>query len=336
MASSLLTRMPTQMRKHFSCERVSFLPEENAVDLAIKDLGQTLAVGVFAIFGLVSLFALSRRASKDEIFKFLNSEHKFYQTALALVVVFATGVLVEDVSKNFAAERFDDSAIFNVISTTFNYLIDTDKELRLRSLFTVHYSSAQEIELSETPIYANLMSVNDKNQHILKNKDILTAIPVSPCIRNGQRSSCKRIQGNAQIRDQANAANQLYYIAKNRVYKESTYFTELQEIEKRINFARSLTFLCLVYALLFGLLILINLLPGRWALMPTTRTKRKLIGLVFCFYLVGMFLGRLSFRSETINYNLRVFGYYISLISDEAISPKSVQPSSQVIPSNQK
>ncbi len=299
------------------------------MDLAIKDLGQTLAVGVFAIFGLVFLCALSRRSWKDEIFKFLSSEHKFYQTALALVVVFATGVLVEDISKNFAAERVDDSAIFNITSTTFNFLVDTDKELRLRSLFTVHYSSAQEIELSEAPIYANLMAVNDKNQYVLKNKVILTAIPVSSCIHNGSISSCKRIQGEAQIKDQANAANQLYYGAKNRVYRESTYFTELQEIEKRINFARSLTFLCLVYALLFGLLILINLLPERWVLTPTARTKRKLIGLVFGFYLLGILLGRLSFRSETISYNLRVFGYYISVISDdEKNSPKSIQPSS--------
>jgi hypothetical protein len=234
---------------------------------------------------------------------------------MILALVFAVGVLVEDVSKNYTAERVDDSVIFNISSTIFNFVVDTDKELRLRSLFVVHDSSDNYIEFSPAPVYESLVAINHKDQIFTMHITSLINIPSSPCISEKEKKTCKRVDGETEMKKQANAVNQIYYDAKNLVYHENTYFTELQEIEKRVNFARSLTFLCLIYSLLFSVVAILCWLPWKWEFISSVRKKRKFILLIFGIYVLGIFLARISFRSETINYNLRVFGYYISTTS---------------------
>lgn len=303
------------------------------MDLALKDLGQTLAVGVFTVFGLVYLATLCKRSWKARISVILTSSHKLYLSGMILALVFAVGVLVEDVSKNYTAERVDDSVIFNISSTIFNFVVDTDKELRLRSLFVVHDSSDNYIELSHTPIYDSLMAVSHKDQIFIMHKNSLTNIPTSPCISEKEEETCKRVNDKTEMKKQANATNQIYYDAKNRVYHENTYFTELQEIEKRVNFARSLTFLCLIYSLLFSVVAILCWLPWKWKFISTVRKKRKFIVLIFGIYVLGILLARISFRSETINYNLRVFGYYISITSGiNDSSTESNLPPAKIIP----
>ncbi len=305
------------------------------MDLALKDLGQTLAVGVFAVFGLVYLATLCKPSWKARVSSILNNSHKLYQFGMILALVFAVGVLIEDVSKNYTAERVDDSIIFNISSTIFNYIVDTDKALRLRSLFSVHHFSDNYIEFSPAPVYESLKIVNHKDPRFIRNKNILTDIPTLPCVDEKKIETCQRVKGQTEIKKQADAINQIYYDAKNRVYKENTYFTELQEIEKRVNFARSLTFLCLIYSFIFLVFVVLCFLPLKVKFISTAWAKRKFIVLIFGIYVLGTFLARASFRSETFNYNLRVFGYYISLIShNNDDSAGSDRPSAKIIPLN--
>ena len=237
---------------------------------------------------------------------------------MILVLVFAVGVLVEDVSKNSVAERSSIAAIFN-------HLADSDKQLRLKSLFEVGSYSDDHMDVKPNALYKDLMNIsnsvtetNQKDTRFAKHKTIIeTIIPSSSLDEN----KFIRISG-PQIVTLQDEVNGIYYAAHNRVYQESSYFSELQGIASRIDFARSLTFLCLTYSVCYLILGILCYLPQKLNLFHEARAKRKLIVLMCAIYVIGIFLAGISYRSETTNYNLRVFGYYISTISPSVDSIK--------------
>lgn len=296
------------------------------MDLALKDLGQTLAVGMFAVFGLVYSVTLFSASWKQRVVNTLTGRHKLHQTGMILALVFATGVLIEDLSKNYTAERVDDDILFKISSAVFNFVVDTDRDLRLRSFVSVHNSANDYLEFSPAPVYESLMSFDHTDERFTRNKNALTNIPSTGCRLEREQKKCRRVEGETRINHQANLINQMYYDAKNRVYQESTYFTELQEIEKRLNFARSLTFLCLGYAIIFLGLLAASYVPSKNEFCIKLNQKQRVIFFILCVYTLGTFLAKESFRSETINYNLRVFGYYASLAQSDLNKAKDKTP----------
>jgi hypothetical protein len=232
-------------------------------------------------------------------------------------------MLVEDLSKSFTAERWD-------VAYAFYIPIDKDKQLLLRSLFEVDSSSGQYI-LRPEPLYNDLMSVAPGDVNFTNYSKRIEEIIHESKQPDGRfsvnRKSLEEKDGDLRV-----AVAGMFYAAKNRVYAEVNYFNELREIVTRINFSRSITFICLIYSFTCLLLWLICFLA--WAksrflrhklkskffrkLSPVAQTMRMNVWwFVFFFlaYFAGAVLAGFAFRNESRENNQRVFGYYTSIIA---------------------
>lgn len=133
-------------------------------------------------------------------------------------------------------------------------------------------------------------------------------------------SRTKRLRG---------AVQQAYYEAKNWCYKQPTYFQELEGAQRRIDFCRTCTHLTAWFLAGLAACVAWNLarllLWNRW---PAWRQGRDACGAwrslalrAGCLTLGGVLLAWISangYRYAEINFNERVFGYYASMLADEA------------------
>ena len=273
------------------------------MDLELKNLGQTLAIDGFVIFGLFSIVSIFKPDWASGLRLFSDRDHKLHESAMILALIFATGILAEDVSKNSIPESVGESAALS-------YLEFTDEVSLLKNLFEVRHHSKDHLEIKPKPVYIDLMDVANTDQYFTNHSNRIKA-----CITNNY--DFNQIVGENKIKELQFAVKGIYYVAKNRVYRESNYFNELQDIKTRVDFSSSLGLICLIYAICYLLLGVISLFPSRWtSKLGQAREKRSLIAGLFVAYLIGILLTGISFRSETKNYNLRVFGYYTSIIAD--------------------
>lgn len=300
------------------------------MELDLKNIGQTLAIGGFTIFGLFHLISLCKASWKSKLTSLFTGDQKFPRATMLLALIFVVGMLVEDISKNFTAERWSVAKIFYIP-------FDTDKQLLLRSLFEVDSSSEQYI-LRPKPLYVDLMSVEHDNlyftNHSKKIIDIQKAEnPID--IQKAENSKAFLI-GSFKV-DRKSVDNEdgalrvavsgMFYAAKNRVYMDGNYFSELREIVARINFARSIIFICLLYFVGYLLALLIWFLAWmKFRFLPDKLDFKffhsllavnvRLVSLFLLAYLVGAVLAGIAFRSESRENNQRVLGYYTSIIAN--------------------
>lgn len=138
------------------------------------------------------------------------------------------------------------------------------------------------------------------------------------------------------------ACSIVYYIAKNRVYQQPQYYAELQSLQTRIDFARSMSlcfyalvwFMAALYAVRITLAICGLVLAGafghtarqrlfmpfhKWNHSTTILNVAGSIAL-FTASIVGIALSRETFLSNEHAYNGRIYGYFESLESDNAVS----------------
>src|SRR5580698_3863037 len=100
------------------------------MDFELKHLGQTLVVGglgVYATLFLVRVF----RSSNASFFTSNDQKLQFQEAAVYLTLIFSSGILLEDVSKNFVADRPD----WPWLRGAFQKLLDSDKNLRFSTMF---------------------------------------------------------------------------------------------------------------------------------------------------------------------------------------------------------
>lgn len=119
-----------------------------------------------------------------------------------------------------------------------------------------------------------------------------------------------------------------YYRAKNRVYRNNNYFTELQGIQRRIDFMRALMFTSIasIISILIGLIL--SLIPhltskNFGSRNPFIQHCKKLhkIQLIILFVIMTVFwfLTSFTWEHEEEQFDLRVFGYYNSLTNLQTI-----------------
>ena len=130
------------------------------MDLELKNIGQTLAIGGFAIFSFFHLVGYIKASWKSHLTSLFAGDQKFPKAAMLLALIYAAGMLVEDASKNVTMERW------RVIS-----ILDTDKELLLKSLFERVDSSSEQYTLQPNPLYQDLMSVGHNDSYFTKHSD---------------------------------------------------------------------------------------------------------------------------------------------------------------------
>ena len=148
--------------------------------------------------------------------------------ALYLGIVFGIGMLLEDVSKKFSSEHG------GLLGRMFNFVMDTDKELRFRSLFhDIHQRGDGTFTAVPEPILLEILNLNPTNLDLAIKPGVETLREVAG------RGATFAPATKGEADKIKNAINSVFYCAKNRAFREQTYFTEMKNIEERIGFASS-------------------------------------------------------------------------------------------------
>ena len=104
--------------------------------------------------------------------------------------------------------------------------------------------------------------------------------------------------------------SQLYYTAKNIVYKHPNYFDELQLIQKRIDFSRAMVLMSGI-VVLSGIPCVVGfLVKTKW---PQGRSS-KVVFLPYVICIVACISSAKNFVHEEKEFNKRVFGYYSTMM----------------------
>lgn len=287
------------------------------MDLELKPLGQVLVIGAFAVYAILYLTRICHVTWMPRFFDQKQAKNHVSDTAVYLAVAFAVGVVLNDVSKSIVAQRnaegphaeAEEAFLARVIN---HCVLDTEKELRFRSLFKVKHH-----EIYAKSICLELLNLPQPDDTI---RPYLETIKAS--IDSSGRSKIDLTDKDAAEALRA-AVNTIYYNAKNRIYREQTYFGELSAISDKLDFTRSLTLVCLSFALLyfvFGGLAYIR--PVVDFLKIDVKRRWTIIGLGV-LYALFVWVAAFAYRTEAINYDLRVFGYYISLATEPSSGVRS-------------
>jgi hypothetical protein len=285
------------------------------MDLELKHLGQILAIGgliVFGFFHLISLISPSWRTKAT----FLSANgQKLYESAVILALVFAAGILADDTSQIISVQRWQ--------STAFYDLLDRGKKLLLKNLFEVDHHEKEVIHIKPQPLYEDLQNITHKDKTFIKYyEQVKTILKLNETPENQYKISGEEIAAlEAAVRS-------MYYAAKNIVYRNGNYFNELQEIKTRVDFTRSLVIVCVIYLPCYLVLGVWCFLPDKLSsIIGAARAKRNLILALILLYGVGIFLAGYSWKIEERSYNLRVFGYYASIVAENEKPPAAASPS---------
>lgn len=277
------------------------------MDFDLKELGATLVVGAYFLFGLevISFLVLGSNVFVQVVSR---SGTKFTtQTLLALSIVlcFALGMLMEDVSDKFV----DRDTLTQELIMRFMPSGSTDDDIKQAVLYGENRQEAGPLarEMADRHLFCRFAG-----NHGLKIEEAIT------------KGSGASLWGMPE-KERESAAKRLYYHAKNVVYKESTYYDELKKIQSRIDFSRSYL---VISALLLGITLALTVykvfkLGIRLRRNPTEVEKqrqaeklwnlsKRLAGIV-SFFLFSCLLGTFAYKAEETQFDNRAYGYFSSL-----------------------
>jgi hypothetical protein len=278
------------------------------MDLDFKSLGNTLSIGCLfcmCIMLINHLCIAKRLLTLKTSIKRIN-DYKF----IGGLTFFITGVLCEEITESIASDK---GGVFYQI---FNSVADSKSELRLRCLFQFNKYN----RLDPRPVYDDLVGLTKlhgstltkiKNMNNMKTEFMNVDIDESAI---GQLS--KRVDA-------------VYYAAKNIVYKESMYNSELLPLEARLRFLRAVMVILLFAIAAKSALVLLWLIPCRFAdrhllkrlksdlleklSVRAKHASRKTFVISTIFDLFLLILLAEAHRSVANEYFSRVFGYFVSL-----------------------
>lgn len=347
------------------------------MDLELKHLGQTIAIGGFTIYTISLLVRLYFPKWNINFLSLSQEKLQIQQAAVYLALVFAVGIVLEDVSSEISNKDLEISSNGDFYpKSLFKNILDSNKDLRLLNLFSIEEFSEsrvvlktksisketlklgdlpeiskQESKETETTITTarkdtekktitqeNIIPIETKQEIIKTNKQDNSPNSIKPYVNTLNTllvNECKEdeyvIEGEKNVKLLRSSVNGIYYNAKNAIFKTETYFDELSEIQARIDFTRSLTLLCLIFSLVYFLAMLCSFIRHRRKIIKLLKHRKKIIELlkkenfkevfqtkifnvsiISILFLIGFWLSGTAYRSEFTNYNLRVFGYYIS------------------------
>lgn len=259
------------------------------MSLELNDFFLTLAIGVLFLSGIYSLVRLFPKVNESiNEFSKKNDTKKIPTVFLVLTVSLAFGILFENVSDLLCEERTrfkeNDSCCF---------IIKTDNYYRALVL------DASRMNTDILPKLWAIPSVRGQ----LKGEDSLIVDSIAQ----------KKIMENVIELLKGKISN-IYYCAKNEVYKNSLYNSELQKIDIRCGFCRALFLMSLMFC---GLGVLIFVIFQFNFCFCKKKEKRRYgyFLFFFAFWLTLWIASVCSYRSERINYNMRVYGYYESIVN---------------------
>jgi hypothetical protein len=228
------------------------------MDIELKELGQTLAVGAFAMLGfwliLKTFITIDLKDLKPNVVSFDN----LFFGGILLAFVFAVGIVLENISKHVVADRDPPSV---TIRSAFTKNLQNDKIGRFDVLFDKHgdrewYSYIpffpDNRKLEKSRLYKRLLDENyvDYLPYFLRNqfRDPVLLYPATIIYPSTNREN----------QDCLNFASDLFYNAKDRVYQEENAFKELTTISTRMDFLRAFVFLSELLIYLFIISFIYN------------------------------------------------------------------------------
>jgi hypothetical protein len=272
------------------------------MQIEIEKLGQTLALGGASLLALNAMLRLLGRRPLQLPFQQAKSDSSLQHAPVFLALILAFGIVLENVSKSFVSDR-DFPGLAGGAFT--DRLLDTDKDMRLRSLFHVKKYGAETIVAKPRQILKELIEATSASgvgdealQRLQKHFNDASELSVA---------------GKDMVGQVKADINTVYYRAKNLVYRQDNYYSELRVIGARMEFLRSMSFLGFVSALAT---VLIFVLRCGWSVRRRS-LPRSLFAHLFvstAAFLATAVMCAVAYRVEGTNYNLRIFGYYSSLI----------------------
>jgi hypothetical protein len=294
------------------------------MDLELKDLGQTLVMGGFGIYGLLQL--RNRHTKRAINIQDPNKRTSvagegvtwstFKKDALYVAMAFAIGVFLEDFSKDIAAEhdgfsrREEGNRLTRAMNSAIDWALSSNRELRFRSLFewtpvdkdNTNNIPCDAVMVKPTFLYFNLVPYLLEDTNTFFHYEALT----NALVKNGNYCYLPHSE-RENVKDHINA---LYYISKNRVFREDTYYSELRGIDERVSFTRAFIFTCGFFVLVYPIVLVVSYFD------PNALKDKKRLARMLLISILGLFLARTSYRNEQRQFNERVFGYYASLKAD--------------------
>lgn len=252
----------------------------------------------------------------------------FLVTAGAVTIFFTVGLVMEDISNKFVDAR-------NTLWSDLNVL-PAESQLRMEALFG-GFEDGKVNPLGDEWARSGLLD-RYGGEH---------GAEVGEAFRARRFADLQ-----ASSRTVRDVASDVYYRAKNTLYREPTFFEELEEIQRRIDFSRSfalLTFFLFLAATAFWLIetawpggmkhrsdVWRHLLRRRsWASRPRRprlnaqerserrqQAGRRLLT-VLPALLVLFVCARVAFAREEREFNVRAYGYFVTWETDGSTSARS-------------
>lgn len=278
------------------------------MDLDLKELSQSIAVGGFVVFACFYLVGVCRAAWAPKIPKLTGSKLQLHQAAAVAVFLYAVGSIVEQISETIASGRSP-----GAVSDVFTWVLDSKRELRFRSMFEAT-ETKDGISIRSRNVYKTIsqsFAEADDNQSVVRRiNSVNEIIPPDDTPKFLSNSGVAPLTANT-LQDRL---DEFFFLAKNRVFQNDNYNHELRDMERRIMFIRSTTFVAIIAGFVYSLFFITSLIPivARTAHV----TKKEQVRLLILILLDVLFVWFLSiaYESSSTEYNLRVFGYYRSLI----------------------
>jgi hypothetical protein len=231
------------------------------MQLDLKEFALTIAVGL-AFWGSV---LVSLRINCPQLYLKIRTlgdqwDARGFPLVLGIVVLLASGIVIEDLSKNAVSRATPPSYAPTLLAVQFSAFIgtevvDRDKFLETSTDGTRCESSGGESALTDQAqrlIFALLHSPAMRS-----NERALFATEPLRTIQESTRSGSERPEAKAYCGDLLKIANPLYYIAKNAAFRDERYFRDIDKYRVRYDFERSMAFAllagCVVLACMFSL-----------------------------------------------------------------------------------
>jgi hypothetical protein len=285
----------------------------------LQELFGTLAVGLVSVLLPVLAWRLCAQAGASEsvenfsYFQLLRV-HKIFLPAALLLGIYTVGIIAETVTDQLVdSERalhpgwppkFRSETSHRVAALLNSFNLES-------GVPACSFVKAEKQEAPKSiklqPSFLGRFILSDQEYHsmlapsLINEKKFLNRISGRPELEGGEpleiTESCYTL---------GRAVDALYYIAKNWSYSQSNYFEELQAVQRRIDFLRSL-YLILAW---LGPLVLIGGIIGtfkRCSWLPVR--DASLITLLIMVLGLGSWYG---WGRAEINYNERAWGYFLT------------------------
>lgn len=296
------------------------------MDFGLKEIGITFMVGAFTILGvelvLFHLCGLTITGFFRERLGFVKVEKQsqdesVYTMRLAVFIglAFGVGILAEDISYKFVDTKLP-FGLPSRYDSRITVLIGNLKNPEIENLA---------LDLANNNAFEMLNNADD-----IKTKDWILSKPTE--------NPCKDNEKDCFV---TNSIENLYYFAKNSVYKEANYYDEMKKIQSRADFTRSIaviSFSYLLFTIALGLILIIdkfileNSLIGYLKntknvyLLPLRPIIISKLIITLLILLLTFFFASWAFYKETQEFNKRAFGYFSSMLQKEKNSARKSEP----------